>query len=331
MLRDLTDEDVRAGRLADRDAAEEMVERAAGETLRAFLARLHGEVVGALTASARLPRGLSPAMVTLGQVSRWWEDEVDGRLMDRVREAWAAGRAATVEGDAAPPARSADAAADYLARVRDRLSTEADPPIPDQAMQTVREALAEEQARGASVRTMTDRLGAELRWEGEDAPFWRGRLGEVNDELDLALDRHGPPGSSARDAARRGGVDARVDELQRQRSAAVRRLDADRSRWQVRSERIARTEAGGAWNAGAEQAYAEEGVAVHVWVATHDGDTRDDHAEAHGQCVPVGEPFVVGGEQLAFPGDPSASAENVVNCRCTTVGGDDCADWAGQL
>lgn len=57
------------------------------------------------------------------------------------------------------------------------------------------------------------------------------------------------------------------------------------------------------------------------WVATADDRTRDEHLDADGQEVPNDEPFIVGGEQLMYPGDISlgASAWNVIQCRCTVV------------
>lgn len=42
-----------------------------------------------------------------------------------------------------------------------------------------------------------------------------------------------------------------------------------------------------------------------------------DHTAAHGQIVLVNEPFIVSGENLMFPRDPSASAVNVISCVCT--------------
>ena len=56
---------------------------------------------------------------------------------------------------------------------------------------------------------------------------------------------------------------------------------------------------------------------IKIWVATLDGNTRDAHAGADGQEVPIDMPFNVGGEALMFPGDPNGSAENVINCRCS--------------
>ena len=55
------------------------------------------------------------------------------------------------------------------------------------------------------------------------------------------------------------------------------------------------------------------------WVAVNDARTRDDHAIANGQEVAKDGDFVVGGSLLKYPGDPSAPAQQVVNCRCTFV------------
>lgn len=57
------------------------------------------------------------------------------------------------------------------------------------------------------------------------------------------------------------------------------------------------------------------------WVSANDGRVRPEHADAHGQRVPLNEPFEVGGEKLMFPGDESlgASGWNTINCRCSMV------------
>jgi len=61
------------------------------------------------------------------------------------------------------------------------------------------------------------------------------------------------------------------------------------------------------------------------WLTTRDGRQREGHGEANGQRKPITEPFDVRAdtdkpfEQLEYPGDPTASVENVVNCRCTVL------------
>lgn len=52
------------------------------------------------------------------------------------------------------------------------------------------------------------------------------------------------------------------------------------------------------------------------WVAVKDSRTRDIHGKADGQTVDSDKPFIVGGEKMMFPGDPSASGWNFYNCRC---------------
>lgn len=95
-------------------------------------------------------------------------------------------------------------------------------------------------------------------------------------------------------------------------------------RWPNRATVIARTETIGALNAGradAFQAVAEEtGEELErVWLATDDNRTRHTHDEADGQRVPLTSPFLVGGFELRFPGDPLGPPQEVIQCRCTML------------
>ena len=58
------------------------------------------------------------------------------------------------------------------------------------------------------------------------------------------------------------------------------------------------------------------------WMTMGDARVRDIHNAANGQEQYYLEPYQVGGELLMFPGDGSlgASAKNLVNCRCVSVG-----------
>lgn len=94
--------------------------------------------------------------------------------------------------------------------------------------------------------------------------------------------------------------------------------------WPNRAATVARTEAGGALSAGrwdSQVVLAEDlgGEWERVWLATLDTRTRVAHAAADGQRAGVAEPFVVGGEPLLYPGVPTGSAGNVINCRCDTL------------
>lgn len=53
------------------------------------------------------------------------------------------------------------------------------------------------------------------------------------------------------------------------------------------------------------------------WIPVRDGRTRDTHADmANHPPIPVDEKFDVGGARMSRPGDPSAPAREVINCRC---------------
>ena len=55
------------------------------------------------------------------------------------------------------------------------------------------------------------------------------------------------------------------------------------------------------------------------WIASFDDRTRDAHALADGQIVNYDDTFIVGVDFMKYPGDPAASAENVINCRCSVA------------
>jgi hypothetical protein len=92
----------------------------------------------------------------------------------------------------------------------------------------------------------------------------------------------------------------------------------------IRSNTIARTEIHQASNTANVQIMKETANELGIemvkeWVSPHDERVRETHAEADGQQVGMNENFIVGGEELAYPGDPNGSAENVINCRCAVV------------
>lgn len=108
--------------------------------------------------------------------------------------------------------------------------------------------------------------------------------------------------------------------------------------WPNRAITVARTESLAAVNAGAyagavRDADARGDVApMKVWLATDDTRTRPTHDDADGQRTLLESPFIVGGAQLRFPGDPRAPAQEVVMCRCSllpVVLGED-IDWTDR-
>lgn len=105
---------------------------------------------------------------------------------------------------------------------------------------------------------------------------------------------------------------------------AAKMLQADFAFSKARAAAIARTETTGAYNLGHQASYdflhQSGDVKGKEWLAVSDDDTRASHEEADHQIVAVNEDFTVGGESAPYPGAPSLSARNRVNCRCTSAG-----------
>ena len=87
-----------------------------------------------------------------------------------------------------------------------------------------------------------------------------------------------------------------------------------------REERIARTEASRAWNTAtlkaAQDMTGEDRPLVKQWRTRGDTRVRHSHDRVDGQLRMLDEPFRVGGHDMMQPGDPSAPADETVNCRC---------------
>lgn len=98
---------------------------------------------------------------------------------------------------------------------------------------------------------------------------------------------------------------------------------------QYRGERIARTETTKASGVGSMVGALSTGLqTVKEWISVQDRRTRQkpkdqfDHFHMDGVTVGMDEYFFVpsklgAAEQMLYPGDPTASAGNLVNCRCT--------------
>ena len=84
----------------------------------------------------------------------------------------------------------------------------------------------------------------------------------------------------------------------------------------------ARTDLNGLANGASLQSVQSLGAdapAYKSWLATEDERTRETHADADGQQVPIDQPFQVGDDLLMYPGDPDGSDAEVINCRCTVI------------
>ena len=82
-----------------------------------------------------------------------------------------------------------------------------------------------------------------------------------------------------------------------------------------RSQTIAQTEMGFAYNKATVETYVQSGIAEHEWLSAGDADVRDSH-QIDGQTVKVGERFSNG---LLHPNEGGGPPEEVIGCRCTTI------------
>lgn len=91
--------------------------------------------------------------------------------------------------------------------------------------------------------------------------------------------------------------------------------------WENRAHVIARTEltrhyAGSLLAHGLLREQAGDSSLSKQWDTVMDNKERLEHREANDQIQPLKQPFIVGEEPLLFPGDPTGSPSNVINCRC---------------
>lgn len=69
-----------------------------------------------------------------------------------------------------------------------------------------------------------------------------------------------------------------------------------------------------------EQGKVADADVLRTWVTRHDSKVRSSHRVMDGQTRALDEPFISGfGNELMYPGDEDAPAEDTVNCRCKVV------------
>lgn len=89
------------------------------------------------------------------------------------------------------------------------------------------------------------------------------------------------------------------------------------------SARAADVEASAAVNGGRHAAFQqlmESGkVFARRWMTCRDARVRDTHRRAHNQVARGDAPFIVGGEECSYPGDPVLSASQRCRCRCVAI------------
>lgn len=104
-----------------------------------------------------------------------------------------------------------------------------------------------------------------------------------------------------------------MDELAERTRAAFNGIN------RTRAEAIATTETAVAYETARQETFEEAGVEFKEWLTSQDDRVRLDHWRADGEVVGINEKFTVGGELMAHPGDPEASAKQVIRCRCIAI------------
>ncbi|HQM75396.1 MAG TPA: phage portal protein [Candidatus Saccharicenans sp.] len=76
-------------------------------------------------------------------------------------------------------------------------------------------------------------------------------------------------------------------------------------------------------NFGQLEGMKEEGTEFKGWLCSMLPTSREDHIQADEEYsqnpIPISEDFIIGGQAMAYPGDPKAGPEQVCNCRCTLL------------
>ncbi len=92
-----------------------------------------------------------------------------------------------------------------------------------------------------------------------------------------------------------------------------------------RAELIARTESCTTMNAASLELYKAEQIEMKEWISVQDDRTRDAHLIMDGVVIPMSDRFEVPatsqseGALMMYPGEATAPAGQVCNCRCTTA------------
>jgi len=147
-------------------------------------------------------------------------------------------------------------------------------------------------------------------------------MGDIDDELDrlmeaFARSQMGDITKSIQDTSASLYASIGADEALTldQRIKAFDKMIIERSRIVTQNEITRASNVGQDMGADAAVRVAASRY-VKTWIATIDAVVRDAHADADGQVARGHEFFTVGSDALRYPGDPSGSVENTINCRC---------------
>ena len=112
-------------------------------------------------------------------------------------------------------------------------------------------------------------------------------------------------------------IEEGLSEIQTGRLIQSRINESGAQLSRLRGRMISRTESHGSSNASTQMAAKSTRLPLKKeWISAMSERTRENHMIANGQSIDIDQPFSVGADLLMQPGDPSGSAEEVINCRC---------------
>lgn len=179
-------------------------------------------------------------------------------------------------------------------------------------------------SKATTAQEAADRMGGDWSWTKLDLPeFLKEKASEFFDEL-FGLDYWMEIDETTRDHIEvilRDGIERGVSIRD-----IAKQIEEDEGYSRSRAINVARTETGGARNAGsvaAIEALGEEtGLPItKEWLSTMSNTTRETHAAADGQEVPADGLFTVGDETAPYPGYHGLSAGERCNCLCSCLSG----------
>lgn len=319
---------------AARDRLEEIIVEAVQDAVKDFLQMATAEVTKRIKTEGRAWENIVPGpvamtaagldLLTLGDLLGWWATFVSLDIGQRIRQQWADQQVDIVS----PGWSSMRSVGQVVSMIVDRLSYVDPQPdgskvLPADAFDLIRQRISEAAHDNWTQPQLAEAIAQDLNWD-LDRNYWKNEYARYNRQLAAILDPIDDP--ELRDWTRLH--DPEVGRLQDGRAHAALQLDADRSTWEVRAERIGRTETTIAYNYAALQALADEGFTHKQWLSTHDNRTRDDHADMDGVIIPLEEFFQVpdsrngGTVEMIMPGDvtDTVPAHLRINCRCIILG-----------
>ena len=183
------------------------------------------------------------------------------------------------------------------------------------------------------LRELFQRMGGELRKSFED---FMSNYGDFSDRLNIIYDgttaealTSNSPFARQFDARERDNFNKMLPVSERRLRKYISETDdiaeiIALSAWlfaPARAETAARSVTNSLCGCEMFEEIKRRGYRYKEWHTVMDGKERLSHAIMNGKCIPINEPFIVGGYRMMFPGDVTYGPplKELMNCRCTII------------